>query len=171
MAEDNVIQFPGNPEETNEEPEKVSLTQEQMKKVIEKGQVIQLKKIDEDRISGLEAVDKALMGLDDPNLGQADDPTVEARLAYLESGVRGLATATNAINKLVEVTKHDLINMIQSLEQLSQDLWRKGAHLQTLIEVLKDKSLTSDAELKEKWDDIVPSAIEAMRKEVTPEKK
>jgi hypothetical protein len=59
---------------------------------------------------------------------------------------------------------HDLGSCIKTVEKVGASNWQTGAHLQVLIEVLKNKGLFEDSEMREMWNRLIPEAVEEMKK-------
>lgn len=159
MSDNNIVEFPGGKDPTK-------LTTEELAQAVEKGQELALDKLDENRQKGLAAADQAVWRLDnDPDMNTISDPDTELRLRNLESAVRGLTSTVEALNKLTEIIRHDLINSIDNIGEISTDLWKKGAHLQVAIDTLVKKGAITEDELRETWNEVVPAAVAAMKKQ------
>lgn len=120
------------------------------KEKAKKGNAVILNMIQKNRTSGLERADSALKSLDDVN-GVANEPLVEARLRALETGLRGLTTAVDAISNLCDVLGKDLVALLMNLDQQMAAGALYGMHLQTVIDTLKEKNLVTNEELEKVW--------------------
>lgn len=114
----------------------------------EQANQVKLETLQTDKANGLARCDQALQNLGSTG-GLANDPNVEERLRQLETGLRGLATATNALNSLLEVIAHDLVQMIMGHEKQNAALVLNSVHLQSMLDVLKQKNVLTEEELKE----------------------
>jgi len=67
------------------------------------------------------------------------------------------------LNELVGLLEHDLVGMIKNMETQAAGQWTMQAHLQTLIETLKNNSVVTDQELEGTWNKIVVPMMEEMK--------
>lgn len=113
----------------------------------EQANKVKLETLQEDKQKGLQRCDEALKNLNDAT-GLAPDPSTEQRLRSLEMGLRGLATAVNSMNALFDVLAHDLIQMIMGHEKQNAAMMLNSVHLQSMLDILKQKELITEEELK-----------------------
>jgi hypothetical protein len=69
------------------------------------------------------------------------------------------------LEELVSMLEHDLIGMIKNIESQAAGAWTTQAHLQTLIETLKIKSVVTDDELKATWDTTITPMMKEMQEQ------
>ena len=143
MSDNNVVDFP--------QQGKKEHSVEELKDKAQKGGAVILQMIQKNRASGLEKADNSLKSLNDIE-GIASEPNVENRLRSLESGLRGLATATDAINNLSDIFGRDIVSLMMNLDNQMKAGTMYALHLQTLLDTLKTKGLVTEGELKEHWD-------------------
>jgi hypothetical protein len=70
----------------------------------------------------------------------------EASIAF-SAALAGL----EAHDAIIDMITHDIVGLVQNLDQLSTHLFQTGAFTQTLIEVLKAKGILTQEEMKETW--------------------
>lgn len=80
------------------------------------------------------------------------EPHVEDRFRDSETALKAVHTNLEALNAMVDMIAHDLIGAIQNLEQNAVAQFQASAHLQVLLQVLKDEGIVTDEQLKEVWD-------------------
>ena len=131
------------------------LTEQELQQKEQEANRAKFEAINTDRVAGLERADTALQRLQDGE-GLAEEAVVERRLRDLEAVTRGLATAANALNALVDVIAHDLMQVIMNMEKQNASGILQAAHLQSAIDVLKTKGTVTDEELKEAFQALLP---------------
>ena len=70
--------------------------------------------------------------------------------------IKGTRDAFNSLYSLVQVIGSDLTLLIKNQEAQIASHFTTQAHLQTLIETLKDNAIVTDKELEATWNRIVP---------------
>lgn len=112
-----------------------------------------IKLIEKNRKKGIEQTQGKLERLTDRELHK--DAQTESALRDMQGAVQGLLTWAEAVNSLTDYIKHDLVAMITNLQQQGAQAWQTAAHLQTLIETMKNKEQISEEELRATWDKLV----------------
>ena len=126
--------------------------------------------VEKNRKRGVEATEKRLDSLEERKT--LEDPELESIIRDITGALRGGLTSVEALNSLSDFLKHDLIAAIQNVEQQSKTLWSQSAHLQTIINVLKEKDLVAEEELKAEWKKVVQGTrerVEAAQQEAKDE--
>jgi len=67
------------------------------------------------------------------------------------------------LGELVNLLEHDLIGMIKNLEGQAAGQWTMQAHLQTLIETLKQNAIVTDEELEITWNKLITPMMNEMK--------
>lgn len=141
---DNVVQIG---EKT--EPEQQELNLEN--KVAEGAQqVVDL--IDKNLEKGLKGLEKKLDNLDNRELL---DPAIENTVRDLTGALKSAFIMLEAMNSLQGMIRHDMVGIIQNLEQQAKGQWMSNVHLQTLLQLMQDKGMITEEELRATWDKIV----------------
>ena len=97
---------------------------------------------------------------------------IKSGLSMLDKAIETdqVANVTTSIQKtlvnldeLVSMLEHDLVGMIKTMETQAAGQWTTQAHLQTLIETLKNNSVVTDQELETTWNKIVTPMMKEMQ--------
>ena len=166
-----VIQFPqvAANDDSVEETEVIQPAEQTQQEPVEDGQGTSkvLEMLNKNRQQGLERMERAIDAFDKRKvLGSTvgGDTFVEFNedmLRDVEAGIRSGFLVLEAINTLAEMLKHDLIGMIQNVENTNEAGWRTAAHHQTLVTLLKEKELITEDEMMATWKKLVPQAKES----------
>ena len=157
ISADNVIQFPQTTagiqsEPVGDEKAPVVAPEKIAEKATQSNEFI-IKLIEKNRKKGIEQTQNKLEKLTDRELHK--DAQTESALRDVQAAVQGLLTWAEAVNSLTDYIKHDLVSMITNLQQQGAQAWQTAAHLQTLIETMKEKQQVTEEELKGTWDKLV----------------
>ena len=155
--QDNIVPFPTTRSDTPK-------TQEQ----VDQGIPVIIKKIDENRASGMKNLEKKCDNFDHREMITEDNPVSENVLRDLESAIKSTTLTLEAMNSLLDMLRHDLIGCIQNVEGQSMGGWQMSAHFQTLLTLLKEKSIVTEAEMKATWDKVIPEQIQKLRESGKP---
>jgi len=142
---DNIVPFPmsNKPEETGAEEMPLSA----------------FRKIMENRRNGLERLEEKVDGFGSSRM-PSPEAQVEARLGDLESAFRATHTHLEALNALIDIVAGDLVSVMQEFPEIQKEQFKLAAHLETLLDVLREKGVVSEDEMKETWDRIIAAAQE-----------
>ena len=94
--------------------------------------------------SGLERLEKAIETENTANVA----PAIQRTLTNLQ--------------KLVDLLEHDVVGMIKSVESQAAAQWTTQAHLQTLLETLKENSVVTNEQLETTWKKVITPIVEDM---------
>jgi hypothetical protein len=153
--EDNVVPF-----QTTRNPAQPDAAQAQ-----QDGIPVVIKKIDENRASGMKNLEKKCDNFDHREMITEDNPITENTLRDIEGAIKSTMLTLEAMNSLLDMLRHDLIGAIQNIEAGSVGNWQMSAHLQVLLDLLKEKGVVTEEELKGTWEKIVPAMINKLKGE------
>ncbi len=147
-------------------------TDQQVEQQIEDGTLVVIKKIDEDRAAAMKNLEQKCDNFDHREMVTLDSPVDENTLRDLTGALKSVYQNLEAMNSLVDMLRHDLIGCIQNIETQSMNGFQISAHLQTLLEVLKENGAVSEEQLKATWDKLIPEQIKKLQeaKELLPPK-
>jgi len=136
----NIINLP------NQQPVDKKLSDKELQNKVKKGHEAIIHTVDKNRFEGLKALEEKIGLFDTFNNDIKSD-----RLYNVESAIRAIATTTEAINRLTDMLRHDLLELIGNVEKLANSNWRTAAYVQSLLNLLMEKGTISDEELKQSW--------------------
>lgn len=110
-----------------------------------------LKRIATNRQKGLSDLENKVDGFDIKRKVPYE-PHIEDRFRDSEAALKAVHTNLEALNAMVDMIAHDLIGAIQNLEQNAVAQFQASAHLQVLLQVLKDGGIVTEEQLREVWD-------------------
>ena len=163
LMSDNVIQFPVTSAQ-REEPAIITPAQAKEaterlvspEKIAEKSMQSQdfvMSLIEKNRKKGLEQVQTKLERLSEREIN--DNGNTENAIRTIQSAIQGLSIWAEATNSLVDLMKQDMIAVINGVQEQGKEGFRLSAHLQTLVTLLKEKSLITEDEMKSTWEKII----------------
>ena len=68
-------------------------------------------------------------------------------------------------HELIGLLEHDLVGLIKNMEAQAAGQWTTQAHLQTLIDTLKQNSVVTDKELEATWNKLIPPMMDEMKRQ------
>ena len=150
MSDNNLVPFPGPKSQPAVNP-----VEEQLKKA-QRDLILANQK----RKGGIEKLRErvnSLMQNENINAGHMSPATVEV-LRDLLFGLNAVMSALEGHDTLIDMLAHDLIGIVQNLDQMQKGLFQTSAFTQTLITLLKEKGVVNDEDMKEVWDRLVAQA-------------
>lgn len=106
-----------------------------------------LKLIDKNKVVGIEQMQRSVNGQEGRPILSGEG--VENTVRTLEKGVQGALTSVEAINSLVDMLRHDLINTIENMQRMQQAVIVTNTQVGILMEVLKAKGMVTEEEMTE----------------------
>jgi hypothetical protein len=149
--------------------------QAKLEEVARKGDSSRLNLVQQNRKAGLEGLQRAHESLEnsieklqmDGCVIDANGEVFNLKVALREAlrGIQNAHTCIEASQSLEDMLVHDLSGVIKNLEQVAAANWQSGAHSQVLIEVLKEKEIITEDDLRNKWNQLIPDAVAKMRED------
>ena len=155
MSEDksNIIQLP-NSRVNKSQPQEQCQCSVGNKEAINPAVVLQ--RIADNRRKGLANLENKVDGFSKERK-VSYEAHVEDRFRDSENAITAAYTNLEALNAMVDMIAHDLIGAIQNLEQNAVGQFQASAHLQVLLQVLKERGIVTEEELKETWEKTIAS--------------
>lgn len=91
--------------------------------------------------------------------------SLEQALRDVQVGLGALLTNMEAMNSLVDMITHDLVGSVRNLNQTQRAMLMANSHVQTLLELLKEKGVVSEPELKDMWERLVEMKKQEIKQE------
>ena len=133
----------------------------------EDGVPVVVQKMDDNRADGMKNLDRRCDNFDHREMVTEDNPVDENHVRNMESAMKSVNQVLEALNGLMDMLRHDLVGCIRNIEAQSVSGWQMSAHLQTLIELMKEKGLITEEEMKATWDKIIPEQIKKLKEQST----
>jgi len=139
---------------------------EKLKKVVEDNTPQVLELVNRNRKSGLEALQKRLEGLEkDLETSNLSD-NLENTLRDVKAALSGTLVSLEAQNSLLDMLCHDVGAGVYNLQVTQKALQVSNRHLQNLLDLLKNKEVITENELKENWDQLIEQKTAEVEKEL-----
>lgn len=177
MSNDNVFPFPttanqGPPMPDNALPQQRQPTPEELQKMEQQGGPEVLKLIQKNRQVAHQHLQSASEGLSDliqkvrDNLpgdalwvekNEKGDMyfSMEDALRNISRALGACLTGMEANNSLLDMLIHDLGGIVHNMNQTQRAMLIANSHTQTLLELLKEKGVVEESELKATWEKLV----------------
>jgi len=172
--EQNVLPFPTTATEEDPVQEQVDTSPEGLKKLAEKGVPQVLRLVNENRKKGIEnlrrraeSLQGALEKLDawrsrsqSPMMLLKNDRdeiviSLDNELLNIQNALDATLTATEAQDSLLDMLVNDVIGMVQNANAMQNAIMVSNGQSQTLIQLLIDKEIITDDEMRETWNELV----------------
>lgn len=131
----------------------------------EDGVPIVVQKMDENRATGMKNLERRCDNFDHREMITDDKKVDENDMRNLESAIKSTYQTLEALNSLVDMLRHDLIGCIRNIEAQSVSGWQMSAHLQTLLELLRQKGVITEEEMKATWEKIIPEQVKKLQEQ------
>ena len=95
--------------------------------------------------------------------------SLENTLRDIQHGLDACLTSMEANDSLTDMLIHDLGGIVQQINETQKAMFTSNSHVQVLLEVLKDKNIIDDSEMKEMWEKIVAIKRKEMEEAATQE--
>lgn len=163
MTDEKVVDFPTT--QTEEAPLREPLTPEQVAQMEEKGATKVLDMIDKNKAAGI----NQLQGSVDQQEGRArlHHPGenglfhLEDTVRALEKGVGGALTTVEALNSLVDMIRHDMVAIIQNLQQIQQAAVINNTQVNVLLRLLDEKGVINEEDMNRKFKELQKQSQES----------
>ena len=90
--------------------------------------------------------------------------SLEDALRTVMKGLGACLTSMEANNSLMDMLIHDFGGLVHNMNQSQRAMLMANSHTQILTELLREKGIVSEPELKATWDRLVQEKQEQMRK-------
>lgn len=142
-----VVEFPTTQEEVEQ---RNSLTPEQIAQMDEKGVGKVLELIDKNKENGIKMMQNSVDQKRVPHYSEdAGMKHIENTVRVLEKGIQGALTSVEAINSLVDLIRHDMVAMVNNLQQQQQAAVTNNTQVNVLLQLLDNKGIITEDELRE----------------------
>lgn len=165
MAEDNVVELP-----TQEAPE-VDTSPEKIQEMAQQGESQVLQLVQKNRKEGHETLQRKVEAMQgdlqkirdvlgqEPLMVAKNERgdtafSLESTLRDIEQGMAATLTSIEAMNSLIDMLIYDLGGTVQNLQRTQQAVLIGNSHTQTLLELLKQKGIATEEEIKECWEEL-----------------
>lgn len=168
MTDENVVDFPTTQTE-EETPMRKALTPEQVAQMEEKGATKVLELIDKNKAAGISQLQNAVAQQDNrPRLyvpGETGVAHLENTVRALEKGIGGALTVTEALNSLVDMIRHDIVAMVQNLQQIQQAAIINNTQVNVLLNLLDEKGVINEADMSRKFRELAEKQAQEQNKD------
>jgi len=124
---------------------------------------IRLNKLDTNRKEAQAHLEKKCDNLDSREPISVAKPITEDTVRDIEGALKSTLTSIESLNAIIDMLRHDLVNVIQNMEHNGASMFQSSCHLQVLLDVLREKGIISEEEMKKKWEEVVPARIEQLK--------
>ena len=152
-------------------------SEKELADLVKKGDETSIQLIMKNRKVGLEGLQRKVEGLENTIdrlpadhmvvTSEGNKPfNLKTALTEILQGLQSTLTGIEAVSSLDDMIIHDLAGCIHNIEKIGSANWQTGAHFQVLVEILKEKELITDEEMRAMWDKLVPAAVAEMKKHI-----
>jgi len=142
-----VVEFPTTQKEVEQ---RNPLTPEQLAQMDEKGVSKVLELIDKNKENGIKMMQNSVDQKRVPHYSEdVGMKHIENTVRVLEKGIQGALTSVEAINSLVDMIRHDMVAIVNNLQQIQQAAVTNNTQVNVLLQLLDDKGVITEQELKD----------------------
>lgn len=146
--DENVVEFPTTQTENGTQLRE-PLTPEQVAQMEEKGATKVLNMIDQNKEYGIKQMQNSVEQSN--HRGITSDASAEHAIRVIEKGVGGALTSVEAINSLVDMIRHDMVAIIQNLQQIQQAAVINNTQVNVLLNLLDEKGVINEEDMNRKF--------------------